>query len=103
MSGNVDYGGTLTAQSFNLSGNVTVAAGSLYRQGEELRTGLQQQSAAIASLSAEATRGRAVIDALSDRTATRVTLVQTPGTQTPGTQTPEPPKPPNAPDLMPNQ
>jgi anti-sigma-K factor RskA len=66
-----------------VAAGVTVAAGNLYRQREELRAGLQQKSAAIASLSVEAARGRAVLDALTDRAATRVTL----------TQTPEPPKP----------
>jgi anti-sigma-K factor RskA len=74
--------------SWAMAAGVSVAAGSLYRQREELRAGLQGQSAASASLSAEAMRGRAVIDALTDRTATRVTL-----TQATGTQTPEPPKP----------
>jgi hypothetical protein len=55
-----------------------VAVGSLYRQMQEMRGSLIAESVKVASLSEEAERGRALVDALTDQSATRVTLTPTP-------------------------
>jgi hypothetical protein len=55
-----------------------VAAGSLYRQMQEMRANVIAESAKVAQLSEQAERGRALLDALTDPSAVRVTLTPTP-------------------------
>jgi anti-sigma-K factor RskA len=55
-----------------------LTAGDLYLQREEMRASLIAESVKIAGLSEQAERGQAVLDALTDRSATRVTLTETP-------------------------
>jgi hypothetical protein len=55
-----------------------LTAGGFYHQREEMRASLIEASVKIAGLSEQAERGQAVLDALTDQSATRVTLTETP-------------------------
>ena len=61
-----------------IAAGALLTAGDFYRQREELRTSLMAASVKIAGLSDQAERGQAVLDALTDQSATRVTLTTTP-------------------------
>ena len=53
---------------------LTVTAADLYRDRDQLRADVARQSSRMASLSVEAEKGRALVDALTDGSALRVTL-----------------------------
>jgi hypothetical protein len=61
-----------------IAAGALLTAGDLYRQREEMRASLIAASVKIAGLSDQAERGQAVLDALTDQSATRVTLTETP-------------------------
>jgi hypothetical protein len=61
-----------------LAAGALLTAVDFYRQREELRTSLIAASVKIAGLSEQAERGQAVLDALTNQSATRVTLTATP-------------------------
>jgi anti-sigma-K factor RskA len=61
-----------------VAAGAVLTAGDLYRQREEMRASLVAASIKVANLSEQAERGQAVLDALTDQSATRVTLTETP-------------------------
>ena len=61
-----------------VAGGAVLAAGDLYHQRKEMRASLVAEDVKIAGLSEQAERGQAVLDALTDQSATRVTLTETP-------------------------
>jgi Anti-sigma-K factor rskA len=61
-----------------VAAGAVLTAGDLYRQREEMRASLVAASLKVANLSEQAERGQAVLDALTDQSATRVTLTETP-------------------------
>lgn len=62
---------------------LTVTAADLYRERDELRDAVARQAGIMASLESDAQKGRALITALSDQDAMRVTLTQTPAKAAP--------------------
>jgi len=61
-----------------VAAGAVLTAGDLYHQREEMRASLVAESVKIAGLSEQAERGQAVLDALTDQSATRVTLTEMP-------------------------
>lgn len=61
-----------------IAAGAVLTAGDLYLQREEMRASLITESVQVANLSEQAERGKAVLDALTDQTATRVTLTESP-------------------------
>jgi anti-sigma-K factor RskA len=61
-----------------VAAGAVLMAGDLYHQREEMRASLVAESVKIAGLSEQAERGQAVLDALTDQSATRVTLTESP-------------------------
>ncbi len=61
-----------------VAAGVTVTAVDLSRERDALRADVARQAGAIASLSVDAEKGRALVSALTDTSAMRVTLTQTP-------------------------
>jgi anti-sigma-K factor RskA len=61
-----------------VAAGVALTTVSFYQQRNELRSTILQQSGQIASLNAEADKGRSLIQAMTDQSAMRVTLTQTP-------------------------
>jgi anti-sigma-K factor RskA len=61
-----------------VAAGVTVVAADLYRERDELRSAIANQAHQISAMSADAQRGRALMSALTDQGAMRVTLSQTP-------------------------
>jgi hypothetical protein len=57
---------------------LTVTAAGLYRDRDQLRGEVARQAGQMASLSVEADKGRALVTALTDKSAVRVTLTGTP-------------------------
>jgi anti-sigma-K factor RskA len=66
-----------------VAAGVTVLATDLYRDRDSLRDAVTQQASEIGSLSADAQKERAIMGALTDPGALRVTLVKTPSKTTP--------------------
>lgn len=61
-----------------VAAGLAVTAGRFYQQNETLKSAVIADSARIDGLSIEAARGQSLFNALTDQTAMRVTLTQTP-------------------------
>lgn len=66
-----------------VAAGITVSAVDMYHEREDLRTAVARQAGQIAKLSVDAEKGRALVDAMTDESALRVTLTQTPAKATP--------------------
>ncbi|MBB5055522.1 anti-sigma-K factor RskA [Granulicella aggregans] len=66
-----------------VAAGVTILATDLYRDRDQLRAAVAQQASEMASLSASSEKERAIMGALTDPDAMRVTLVRTPTKTTP--------------------
>jgi hypothetical protein len=62
---------------------LTVSVVDLYRERDELQAAVARQASEMQTMSADAERGRALIETLTDRDAMRVTLSQTPAKAAP--------------------
>jgi hypothetical protein len=71
-------GRVLPCLGWAVAAGALLTAGDLYHQRAEMRASLIAASVKVANLSVQAERGQAVLDALTDQSATRVTLTETP-------------------------
>ena len=66
-----------------VAAGLTVTVVDLYRERDDLRSAVAKQAGQMQSLNADAQRGRALIQALTDQDAMRVTLTQKPAKEAP--------------------
>jgi anti-sigma-K factor RskA len=66
-----------------VAAGVTVMATDLYRERDELRSAIANEAHEMSAMSADAQRGRALMSALTDQGAMRVTLSRTPAKAVP--------------------
>ena len=66
-----------------VAAGLTVTVFDLYTERDDLRAAVSKQAGEMQSISADAQRGKALVQALTDQNAMRVTLNQTPGKAAP--------------------
>ena len=66
-----------------VAAGLTVTVVDLYRERDDLRSAVAKQAGQVQSLNADAQRGRALIQTLTDQDAMRVTLTQKPAKEAP--------------------